>query len=308
MRTQRFCRCGLFALTSAAILAGCAGASLQQVPATSLPDIAGHSAMPRAKSSDLLYVSDLGANAVDFYTYPQGKPVGSFTGFGSVAGLCANKTGNVFVVDEAGPVQMYAHGATSPKRKLTTSGAPYGCAVDSVTGDLALTQLSSYSYGAIAIYPKAKGTPRIVHDKTVDATWFCGYDNKGNLFIDAWDRYGKNELLELAKGGKAFKKFDLPKNFQNPGGVQWDGKYVAVSNRGAGSILRMTETGHVAATVKLKDGADVEQFWIQGSTIVGPNDVGSGTVPFWHYPSGGASTKTLSGFYNPFGATVSVGQ
>jgi DNA-binding beta-propeller fold protein YncE len=263
---------------------------------------------PHAKSADLLYISDPGANSVDYYTYPQGKLKGKLTRFGSVAGLCADKAGNVFVVDEAGPVQMFAHGGTSPKRKLTTSGAPYGCAVDPVTGDLAVTQLSVYSYGAIAIYPKAKGTPRIVQDKTVDVTWFCGYDDKGNLFIDAWDRYAKNELLKLAKGGKAFKKFYLPKNFQNPGGVQWDGKYVAVSNRGAGTILRMTENGGVAASIKLKDGADVEQFWIAGKTIVGPNDTVSGTVPFWHYPGGGAPTKTLSGFYGPFGAAVSIGQ
>ena len=113
----------------------------------------------KATSENLLYVSDIGTNEVDVYPYPSGSLVGKLSGFGSVAGLCANKAGDVFVVDEAGPVQMFAHGGTSPIRKLTTTGAPYGCAVDPTTGNLALTNLSSYLYGTIAIYPKANGTP-----------------------------------------------------------------------------------------------------------------------------------------------------
>lgn len=259
-----------------------------------------------AAGADLLYISDLGANAVDYYTYPGGSLIGKLTGFGSVAGLCSDKAGDVFVVDEAGPIQMYAHGGKTSKRKLQTSGAPYGCAIDPTTGNLALTQLSSYSYGAIAIYPQSKGTPKIYRDKGIDATWFCGYDNKGNLFADAWDSFGTNMLVELPAGAHSFKKFYLPKSFQNPGGVQWDGKYIAVSNRGASVIDRITESGHVAATIKLKDGANVEQFWIQGSTLIGPNAQSPGTVPFWRYPAGGTPSKTLSGFYYPFGATVSL--
>jgi hypothetical protein len=54
-----------------------------------------------AASQNLLYVSDIGTNSVDIYPYPSGKLVGKLTGFGSVAGLCADKSGDVFVVDEA---------------------------------------------------------------------------------------------------------------------------------------------------------------------------------------------------------------
>jgi hypothetical protein len=254
----------------------------------------------------LLYVSDLGANAVDVFTYPHGTQVGKLTGFGSVAGLCSDKAGEVFVVDESGPVVVYAHAGTKPIRKLVTSGAPYGCSVDPISGNLALTQLSSYLHGALSVYPKAKGKAIVYRDKEIDATWFCGYDRSGNLFADAWDRYGKLILVELAKGGKTLEIFDLGESFQNPGGVEWDGKYVAVGNRGAGLIYRTSETGHVAQTLTLKSGQNVEQFWLEGSTLVGPNAQSPGTVGFWHYPAGGSPYKTLGGFSYPFGATVSL--
>jgi hypothetical protein len=258
-----------------------------------------------AARENLLYVSDIGTNSVDVYPYPTGKLVGKLTGFGSVAGLCADKSGDVFVVDEAGPVDVYAHGGTSPIRKLTTSGAPYGCAIDSTTGDLALTNLSSYLYGTIAIYPKAMGRPKAYKDDSVDSTFFCGYDNDGNLFADGWDRSAKPILLELAKKGKSLGMFDLNPSDKNPGGVQWDGKYVAVGNKGGGVIYRIGSTGKTAQTVTLKGGLNVEQFWLDGSTLIGPNFQGDGTVTYWHYPAGGSPTRKITGFSEPFGATVS---
>jgi len=78
---------------------------------------------PRAAAKTLLYVSDLGTNLVNVYTYPNGSLITKLSGFGSVAGLCSSKTGYVFVVD--------------------------GCAVDPATGNPAVTNLSSYLAGAV---------------------------------------------------------------------------------------------------------------------------------------------------------------
>lgn len=261
---------------------------------------------PATKAQNLLYISDLGANDVAVYTYPKGTLLQKLTGFGSVAGLCSNRGGDVFVVDEAGPLDVYAHGGSTPFRQLTTSGAPYGCSVDPTTGDLALTQLSAYEYGAMAVYPKANGKPRFYVDKTIDATWFCGYDGSGNLFADAWDRYGNVILVELPKGGKTFRKYKLGKSFNQAGGVQWDGRYIAVGNFGDGVIYRTNESGHVMQTVTLKGGSNVEQFWIAGSTLIGPAAQSPGVAPFWHYPGGGSAYNTISGLTWPFGATLST--
>ncbi|HEX3457453.1 MAG TPA: hypothetical protein VHR97_05810 [Candidatus Baltobacteraceae bacterium] len=308
MSTISYGRLGFaIALNVAVALAGCGGGTVPQ--SVSVRGAAAQSWIaPNAKSQNLLYVSDLGTNSVDALTYPKGTLVGKLTGFGSVAGLCADKAGDLFVVDEAGPVQVFAHGGTAPIRKLTTVGASDGCAVDPLTGDLALTQLSSYQYGPFAVYRKAKGEPTHYKDKDVDASWFCSYDGSGNLFGVVWDRQSKITLAELPKGGKPIRLFKLSESFKPtgiPSGIQWDGKYLAVGNRGAGSIYRLTKTGGLAQTVKLKGGDDVIQFWLQGSTLVGPN-FGAGTVGLWDYPGGGSVAKALNGFTEPFGAAVSL--
>jgi len=289
------------ALCAAVVMLAACTAPAQVVTPSQAPAHAAASGRPQ----DLLYVSDLGANAVYFYTYPAGKLMGKLTGFGSVAGLCADKAGDVFVVDEAGGVDVYAHGGSSPIRRLTTTGAPYGCAVDPSTGNLAVTNLSSVDYGAIAVYAKAKGRPKEYPDNAVSSTYFCGYDDNGNLFIDAWNRSAQVILLELPKGGRGFHTYMLTRNVKKPGGVQWDGKYVAIGDQGAGLIYRAGVTGKVAQTVTLKKGANVEQFWIAGTTLIGPNAQSFGTVPFWRYPAGGSPTKTMNGFSYPVGVTVS---
>ncbi len=307
MSTTSYGRLGFAIVLYAVSLGGCSGSTVPRA-VTVRTAVAQSWIEPDAKSQDLLYVSDLGTNAVDALSYPKGTLVGKLTGFGSVVGLCADKAGELFVVDEAGPVQVFAHGGTAPIRKLATVGASDGCAVDPLTGDLALTQLSSYQYGPFAVYRKAKGKPTHYKDKDVDASWFCSYDGSGNLFGVVWDRESKITLAELPKGGKTIKLFKLSESFDPtgiPSAIQWDGKYFAVGNRGAGLIYRLTKTGGLAQTVKLKGGDDLLQFWLQGSTLVGPN-FGSASVGLWHYPNGGAATKVLNEFSEPFGAAVSL--
>jgi hypothetical protein len=251
----------------------------------------------------LLYVSDLGTNEVDVLTYPSGTLIGKLSGFGSVAGLCVDKAADVFVVDEAGPIQVFAHGESTPSRKLTAYGAPYGCSVDPVTGNLAVTNLSSYLYGAVAIYPKAKGSPNLIKSDDANSTYFCGYDTSGNLFVDGNDRSAKFVLWELPKGKSTLSDLNFTKTIDKPGGVQWDGTYVAVGDYDAGLIYRTKHgTGVVAQTVTLKSGSDVQQFWIDGSTLIGQS---TGEVPYWHYPAGGSPSKTIDGFSEPIAATVS---
>ncbi len=297
----------VFAFIAGAAVAGCGGAAPLASP-NAIPAGGASWGNPNAKAQSLLYVSDVGANDVAYYTYPGGTLEGKLTGFGSVAGLCSDKAGDVWVVDEAGPVVMYKHGATSPTRKLTTAGAPFGCAVDPLTGNLAVTNGSSYLYGVISIYPKANGSPKVYYDSSViDATYYCGYDPKGNLYMNGWNRSGQFVFIELPKGGSKFAVTDLNLSPNTPGGVQWDGKYVAVGNRGGGKVYRVTgSTGKIAQTITLNGGTNVQQFWIDGSTLIGPSAAGGGPVGYWKYPAGGSTTKTISGLTYPIGATVSA--
>jgi hypothetical protein len=299
---------GALTLCAAALLASCGGAP-QLDGGGLLPQGAtartARQAIAPAKGQTLLYVSDLGANAVLVFPYPKGAQTQKLIGFGSVAGLCSNQGGDVFVVDEAGPVDVFAHGGTSPIRQLATAGAPDGCAVDPTTGNLAVTNMSSYLHGVVSIYPGAKGKGKIYRNKSVDATFFCGYDPSGNLFLDGWDRYGKIILLELPKGKSAFTIWHPKMSIKTLGGVQWDGKYVAVADQGGGVVYR-TRNGSVVQTVKLRSGTAIDQFWIAGgTTLIGPNAQAGGSVGFWHYPGGGAPYQTLGGFYYPVGVALS---
>ncbi len=312
MEFSHFSRC---ALACAALLvpAACAGSQAPMGSAGALPaqataashGVRGAWMSPEAKSRDLLYVADLGTNSVDVYRYSNAQLVGTLTGFGSVASLCSDSKGNVYVVDEAGPVDVYAHAGTSPIRQLPTAGAPDGCSVDPTTGNLALTNESSYLHGVVTIYANAQGKGKIYRNKNVDATFFCGYDGKGNLFIDGWNRLGAPILLQLPSGGKTFGVAKLH-NFANLGGVEWDGRYVAIADRGAGLVYRMNGSGQVMQTVHLNGVVDIDQFWIAGKTIIGPDAKSDGNVYFWKYPDGGGATTTLTGLTYPVGVTISL--
>jgi len=45
----------------------------------------------------------------------------------------------------------------------------------------------------------------------------------------------------------------------------------------------------------------VNGFWLEGSTLIGPNAQSGGAVAFWHYPAGGAPSKTMRQFLEPTG-------
>jgi hypothetical protein len=282
------------------LLAACVGSPLPVAAPGSFPTVR----LENAKSS-LLYVSDLGTNLVNVYPYPKGALIRKLSGFGAVAGLCSSKAGDVFVVDEANGVQMFAHGATTPARKLAVSEAPYGCAVDPKTGNLAVTNLSSYLAGAIWVFPKARGKAKVYKNTAINSTYFCAYDNAGNLWADGNDRYGKFIIVELPAGGSLkIIHPNLRTTVVSPGGVQWDGQYVDVGNKGTGAIYR-TQDGNVVQTVKLKGGPNVFQFWIQGSTLIGPNFQVGGHVSLWKWPLGGSATSSVRQVVEPFGVTVS---
>jgi hypothetical protein len=62
--------------------------------------------------------------------------------------------------------------------------------------------------------------------------------------------------------------------------------------------------GTKVGSTPLTGSSDVNQFWKQGKTVVGPDEVTS-DVYFFNYPAGGSPTKTITGLRFPTGATVS---
>jgi hypothetical protein len=325
----------------AGALVGCGGGTaLQPLVAPSNIQLTSHASagrswiLPAAKKSDLLYVSDLLAQVVDIYTYRHGyQLVGMLTGFFNPEGLCVDRAGDVYVTNDTSEgvhqITEYAHASTSPIRTLNDpDGRANGCSVDPTTGNLAVADFwgPSEGIGNVAVYQNASGTPTSYSNPNIYYYYYCGYDDKGNLFVDGETQGSVFGLGELAKGGSTLQFVNIDQTIYLPGGVQWDGKYLAVGDQVAvkhnftSTIYQFSITGSVATTVNtmvLTGSSQVAQFWIPrrhdgakrryGNRLIGPDQNGKNTL-IWDYPSGGNPLVTISGETDPIGATLSCGK
>ncbi len=304
---------------AAAILSGCGGSqppigaagAMPQSPAITTHAERGTSWMlPEAKSKDLLYVANLtnGDSAmVTVYTYPQGKLVGNLKHFNNPRGFCVDKAGNVFVADFGKEkIFEYAHGGAKPTATLKDNGAPYGCAVDPTTGNLAVTNWcdgpvgSCYSEGTVLIYKKAKGKPEVLNDPDIPPSMtYCAYDKTGDLFVDSYGRFYQIGFAELPAGSTTFKTLalQLPKRAEFAGGLQWVGKYLAVGFGDGNVVGEYSIKGDNATRVNatllkgVERGFGTNQFRVDGTTLVAPvvstQEYPNGIVEFVRYPQGG---------------------
>ena len=304
---------------AAALLSGCGG-SQQPIGASGvLPQTRtvaprvdrGKSWMlPRAKSEDLLYVSDF--YGVHVFSYPNGVHVGDLYGFVSPAGLCSDNAGDVFVTDTpAYHVYEYAHGGTEPLKTLYDNYVdfgPFDCSVDPTTGNLAATDLDGED---VVIFPKANERPKVYYEDMRYTYMFnCAYDNKGDLFVD--DVFNRNHhrkyIGELPRSAKQFTNYLLDRRIAHPGGIQFDGKHIVIEDLGSLIAYRLRFSGSNAIIVgktQLNGAGYVDQYSIQGNTLIGPDS--NTTVYLWKYPKGGSPVSSIGGFTLNYGSTVSVG-
>jgi hypothetical protein len=321
------------------ILAGCAGSGSGWQPsvaapnANKVPHMSLHRSwiIPEAKNDDLLYISDLLAQVVDIYTYHGHKLVGMLTGFFNPEGLCVDKAGDVYVTNDTSEgvhqISEYAHGSTAVLRTLNDpDGRVNGCSVDPKTGDLAVTNFwgATDHEGNVAVYAHATGNPTVYSNPDIYYYYYCGYDNRGNLFVDGETYASVFGLGELPRGSSTLNFVAIDQTIYLPGGVQWDGKYLAVGDQVAvkhnftSTIYDFAINGSKATTVNtmvLTGSNQVAQFWIpfvdtrgkhgEGRLLIGPNQDGADTL-VWDYPNGGSAIQTISGETDPIGAAVSL--
>ena len=311
------------------MLAGCGGDGSSSGTPAAVSVAARHVARswmaPNTTSENLLYVTGA-CGGICVFTYPGGTLVGELADGNSPFGECVDKSGDVFVVDygagggTAGIVE-YAHGGTSPIATLSDPGYnPQACSIDPMTGNLAVTNgLAGYGgMGVVAIYADAKGDATDYVDPKIYYIAFCGYDDKGNLFVDGTNSVGTFKLDELPEGSSNFKSIKLTQPPVSPLDLQWAGKYLALaaSSSVIDHVAVKGSKGSVAGTTLLNgpvSGTEV-QFWIQGNTIIAPYASGTGPdeVGVWKYPTGGGVRKNIGGSeFNdaePFGTAVSPAQ
>ncbi len=168
----------------------------------------------RTSSQDLLYVSGHEGNTgeVYVYSYPGGQLLQTLSGLIAPGGECIDASGDVFITDYADlsftsvKIYEYAHGGTTPLETLDDPGIAQGCAIDPIGGNLAVANGQDASnpygnYGDVAIYSKAQGSPTMFYSSKY-GFGFCGYDDIGNLYLAAYQRYDPDpQLVRLPEGG-----------------------------------------------------------------------------------------------------------
>ena len=328
MKTRLLSRYALSSCVAAAMLAGCGGSqppigvpgAMAQTSAVAMHSGRGTSWMsPEAKSEDLLYVTNY--SEVLVFTYPQGKLVGTLKGFVSAVGECVDSKGNVFITNY-NPVTVYeyAHGGKKPIAQFPTKKAgTIGCAINPVTGDLAITGQTSY----VEIYRGAQqGKPIVFQDKGMFFGQFCTYDDKGNFFFLGLNPKENQRLSTLPSGASKFVEIKLDSQIQEDAGIQWDGKYltalsyVPFSSKGKPELFQFHIINNVRGTKVGRmplgaPAAEVLQYYITDGTAVVPNlraTTGqSSSVLLYNYPTGGSPYATITkGVTDARGVVVST--
>jgi hypothetical protein len=321
MKSLDFSRYAFSSCAAAAMLVGCRGSQPQigapaivpQASTTATQADRGTSWMlPEAKGEDLLYVAALpdGPNgSVYVYSYPQGRLLGTLTGFVEPRGECADSAGDVFIVAYANQsmssstIYEYAHGGTTPIATLSDPDVAVGCAVDPTTGNLAA------SGDGVAIFKNASGNPTTCYSSEYSFFLYCGYDDRSNLYLMGVNgQYGDQQVLvRLSSGSSNFQQITLDAKLYISSNispiVQWDGKHIAVTSdpyRKPVSLYRLRIKGSNAVVISsatLSSGANIYSggMWIRGKSIIGAGHLGRHyeAAFLWPYPKGGLPSRTI---------------
>lgn len=267
----------------------------------------------------VMYLSDEAENVVDEYT----ATLVTLTGFNAPYGECVDARGNTWITNFSGEsAAEYARGGTKPIATLNTNGYSIGCSV-SPNGDLAVANFAGANgIGDIQVFKHASGAPTEYSNQEDYYFWPPGYDNKGNLFVEAQSYNGGVGVAELPAGGSSLEPVSVNQTIYYPGSVMWDGKYITLTDQDAGgnpsspatTIYQMSEKPAgdltVVGSTSLKDNCngtqvDVVQPFIagrkntpvnkkQGELVIGGNLSCESRVDAWKYPAGGEPIAVAS--------------
>jgi len=282
----------------------------------------------------VMNLSDEVQNVVDEYN----ATLITLTGFNDPYGECVDARGDTWITNFSGEsVVEYARGGKQPIAMLKTNGYSIGCAV-SPNGDLAVANFSGANgSGDIEVFTHAAGTPTEYSNQEDSYLWPPGYDNNGNLFVEAQTYRGGVGVAELLAGGSSLEPVSINQTIYYPGSVMWDGKYVSLTDQDAGgnpsspatTIYQMREKRSgsliVVGSTPLQDNCngsqvDVVQPFIagrkntpintrQGEVVIAGNLSCENRVDAWKYPAGGQPIAVASPVPSfAYGQAVSVGK
>ena len=199
---------------------------------------------PNTSSQNLIYMA--AGNEVAIYSLSF-KQVGALKGLQGAQGLCSDSQGNVWVTYGTSLLE-YAHAGTIPIAQIYTPSAPFSCAVDPSTGDIAVTENSEFAGNNVAVFQYVYGTPQTYTDPDLDSYDYCSYDDQGNLFVNGAKGSKHFPLAELPSGGSSLQTTTLDEKIGKVGGLQWDGQYLALGDSLNHVVYQMSVSSGQATT------------------------------------------------------------
>jgi hypothetical protein len=248
------------------------------------------------------------------------------TGYGYITGVCADASGNVWVPNLRHGhwyVDEFARGGTKAIAELR---APHpwldlgACAVDPSNGNLAVMGANIDGANEALIWNGAhSGKPAMYPVPFCQVS--AAYDDADNLFVTGWGCGSTFNAFfgELAKGSGHTALINIDKPPGVFGGVQWDGRYVAVAiavnGNSAHSVLYRVQvsgtTGRVVGAVK-PQGFHVGFFLsssgffvLHDGTLIGTAGKQGEHVWAWPYPAGGKPVKSIARYAGITGIALS---
>jgi hypothetical protein len=224
------------------------------------------------------------------------------TGFDQPEGECVDAAGDVWVTNNlAAQIVEFAHGSTTPKATLDDpSSAPYACAIDPSSGDLAVVNFAQNPVpGSISVYKNAMGTPKVYTDDSLSIPFFDAYDAKGTLYVDGIRGFYYPGFALVSFHKSAFANIELNHSVVAPGALEVNGSRLNVGDgsRAAQSIYGFKVKGlrgRLVGTTSVDGTTVVQEFAVVGKRLILANvnqKQGSGMV--FSYPNGGQPERTF---------------
>lgn len=271
----------------------------------------------RAKGQRLLYISDTQKNAVYVYSATSNNLVGTLIGFSRPVGECVDAKNDVWIVDSK-QVAEYAHGGTTPIDSIGFYDGGfnmYSCAVDPLTGDIAIGVNYRYEHdaGYVVICATPSSDCSFYQPTAAAYVYFMSYDKNGNLYVDGLNRFKGTFGMAVRPAGGRFKKMTIKgATITSPGGLVNKDGVLSLGTRAASGnsiVYQLASDGTVTGTTQLTGADGCMQFAIVGDNasarVTCPNS-GGANVTKYKYPAGGNPVVTISGqFKEPFAAVYS---
>jgi hypothetical protein len=267
----------------------------------------------RAETKTFVYIINVYGSYASIFDYPKSdKQIGTINNVGGQG--CTNVIfgygkKKFWIVAGARQITEYTVPKTPIKTLSVSSvGGPSSCAMNG-SGDLAVGILFGSGSGDIVIFPHAGGS-RTVMTTPLSGEYGDGYDPGGDLFADGFSgslSSPKFKLVELPKGREKFRTITTSNPVKSPGSVQWDGKYVTVTDQDTNEMYQYTISGTKATlkgTVHLSGGGSCAQTWI-ATDVVYCADAANDDGEVFKYPAGGSAIAVLTGDFDfPLGVTA----